>query len=187
MVGGERNSVGIPWVEPDRRLPGRLMGQSLPALVLPTASGSTVDLAALTGTTVLVIFPWTGRPGAPNPPHWDDIPGAHGSTPQLEAFRDWHPRYRDADITVVALSSQPADYQAEMVQRLGLRFPVLSDHGFALAEALGLERFSTGGIDYHQRITLVTEGRRIARVFYPILEPAENARAVWAMLAGAKA
>ena len=37
---------------------------------------------------LMIVYPWTGRPGHPNPPDWDVIPGAHGSTPELEGFRD---------------------------------------------------------------------------------------------------
>ena len=47
-----------------------------------------VNFAKLAGMAIVYCYPWTGRPGLPNPPDWDDIPGAHGSTPQAEGFRD---------------------------------------------------------------------------------------------------
>jgi hypothetical protein len=43
-------------------------------IALPTTADRTISFA--------------GLPGLPNPPGWDDIPGAHGSTPQTEGFRD---------------------------------------------------------------------------------------------------
>ncbi len=63
-------------------------GTRLPPFALPATDGRQVDLAALAGKTLLIVYPWTGRPGHPNPPDWDAIPGAHGSTPELEGFRD---------------------------------------------------------------------------------------------------
>jgi len=63
-------------------------GRRMPDIELPTTAGRTVSLARLAGRSIVYCYPWTGRPGEPNPPGWDDIPGAHGSTPQLEGFRD---------------------------------------------------------------------------------------------------
>ena len=63
-------------------------GTRLPSFALPATSGSNLDLAALAGRSILIVYPWTGRPGHPNPPDWDVIAGAHGSTPELEGFRD---------------------------------------------------------------------------------------------------
>jgi len=40
-----------------------LTGMRLPVLALPATDGSDVDLSALTGRTVVYIYPRTGRPG----------------------------------------------------------------------------------------------------------------------------
>jgi peroxiredoxin len=60
----------------------------LPRIFLPATTGAAVCLADESGLSVLIVYPWTGRPGHPNPPNWDYIPGAHGSTPELQGFRD---------------------------------------------------------------------------------------------------
>ena len=65
-------------------------GLTLPSIALPATDGGMFALAASQGRSVLIVYPWTGRPGHPNPPDWDFIPGAHGSTPELEGFRDRH-------------------------------------------------------------------------------------------------
>ena len=68
-------------------------GTELPSIALPTTSGEVIDLASLPGLSLVAVYPWTGRPGLANPPNWDDIPGAHGSTPELEGFRDLHAEF----------------------------------------------------------------------------------------------
>ena len=62
-------------------------GLALPRIYLPATTGE-ICIADAPGTSVLIVYPWTGRPGVPNPSNWDDFPGAHGSTPELEGFRD---------------------------------------------------------------------------------------------------
>ena len=56
-------------------------GTKLPPFALPATDGRQVDLAALAGKTLLIVYPWTGRPGQPNPPDWDVIP-AHTARPR---------------------------------------------------------------------------------------------------------
>src|SRR4029078_12139861 len=59
-------------------------GTILPNVNLPATNGGEVCLATHSGRSIVAIYPWTGRPGLPNPPDWDIIPGAHGSTPELQ-------------------------------------------------------------------------------------------------------
>jgi peroxiredoxin len=151
------------------------LGTTLPSLVLPATDGSVVDLAALPGRSILIVYPWTGRPGHPNPPDWDVIPGAHGSTPELEGFRDREPTFAALGVRLFGLSRQTTEYQRELVARLALPFPLLSDALGSFAAALGLPSFITGGEVYLKRLTLLIEGGRIAAVFCPVPDPAGHA------------
>ena len=157
-------------------------GQRLPDIALPTTGGRSVSLAQLPGRSIVYCYPWTGRPGLPNPPGWDDIPGAHGSTPQAEGFRDLHAGFRQVGALVLGLSTQSIAYQGEMAVRLGLPFEIVSDEAFALQQALALPTFATGGVRYLQRLTLAIRDGRIERVYYPIDAPAAHAREVCAWL-----
>ena len=65
-----------------------LVGAVLASVPLAATDGTTVDLAALHGRTVVYAYPRTGVPGVDNPDGWDMIPGARGCTPQSCAFRD---------------------------------------------------------------------------------------------------
>jgi len=81
-------------------------GLALPRLVLPATSGGDICLADAPGRSVIFVYPWTGRPGHPNPPNWDDMPGAHGSTPELEGARDQAAAFAALKVALFGLSRQ---------------------------------------------------------------------------------
>jgi peroxiredoxin len=153
-------------------------GMVAPSVLLPATDGIAVDLARLPGQSLVIVYPWTGRPGHPNPPDWDLIPGAHGSTPELEGFRDRHADFMCLGTRLFGLSRQTTDYQRELVARLALPFPILSDVAGRFAEALSLPIFTTGGEIYLERLTLVVTDGLIERVFYPVADPAGHAAEV---------
>jgi peroxiredoxin len=157
-------------------------GMGLPDIALPSTHGGATSLAALSGTLVVYVYPWTGRPGSPNPPNWDDIPGAHGSTPQAEGFRDLYEAYRALGVGIYGVSGQDTAYQREFSDRLGLPFVLLSDETETLQRALSLPVFITGGKSYLKRLTLITRNGKIARVIYPVADPAAHAEEVLGML-----
>ena len=144
------------------------------------ADGQTVSFARLEGRLVVFCYPWTGRPGASNPPGWDDIPGAHGSTAEAEGFRDLFTAFADLDVAVFGLSTQATDYQRELAERLGLGYALVSDTDFSFARALRLPVFAAGGERYLKRLTLVLRNGRIEFVFYPVHPPDVHAREVLA-------
>jgi peroxiredoxin len=118
----------------------------------------------------------------PNPPRWDEIAGAHGSTPEAEGFRDRHDAFLARGVAIYGLSTQSAAWQQELVQRLGLPFPILSDEHFRFQEALQLPTFETGGVRYLVRLTLIIADGRIGRLHYPVTDPAGHAAEVLAAL-----
>lgn len=157
-------------------------GTELPPIALRATHGRDVCLAARAGRSIVAVYPWTGRPGHPNPPNWDHIPGAHGSTPELEAFRDAADGFASCHTTLFGLSRQDTDYQRELAVRLGLNFEILSDAQGRFADALALPSFATGGERYLKRLTLVIANGHIEKLFYPIAEPACHAGDVPAYL-----
>jgi peroxiredoxin len=157
-------------------------GKRMPDIELPTTAGRAVSFARLAGRSIVYCYPWTGRPGLDDPPGWDDIPGAHGSTPQTEGFRDLHEGFRQVGAEVFGLSTQPTSYQREMVERLRVPFEIASDATLAFVRALALPTFETGGVTYLRRLTLCIKDGRIERVYYPVDVPAAHAREVCAWL-----
>ena len=157
-------------------------GLAMPDIALASTRGEPSSLAQIAGLVVIYIYPWTGGAGLSNPPSWDDIPGAHGSTPETEGFRDLHPEFRRLGVQVFGLSTQSTAHQAELASRLGVPFAFLSDEGFALKRALELPVFSTGGVVYLKRLTLVLDQGRIRHTFYPVYPPDRHAQDVLAWL-----
>ena len=162
-----------------------LLGQAMPRLRLASTAGGTVDLAELSAPrTVLYCYPRTGQPGQQLPSGWDAIPGARGCTPQSCSFRDHHAELRALGAEVYGISTQPTDYQEEMVARLHLPFAVLSDADCALADALMLPTFTVDGMRLIKRLTLIVQNGRIESVFYPVFPPDRSAAIVLEWLQG---
>jgi peroxiredoxin len=164
-----------------------LPGAAMPSVVLRDTSGHEVALDRLgPGRTVIYLYPLSGRPGVDLPNGWDAIPGARGCTPEACGFRDHHADLQAAGARAVyGLSSQSTDYQAELADRLGLPFSILSDPDLALAEALELPTFEVaGGKRLFSRLTLIVTDGRIEHAFYPIFPPDQHAAEVLEWLRG---
>jgi peroxiredoxin len=133
-----------------------LPGSELPALSLPAASGGEIDLAELAaGLLVAYIYPRTGTPGQPLPGGWDDIPGARGCTPQSCAYRGALAEFEQLGARLVGISAQSGAEQAEFSAREQIPFPLLSDPGLRLGEALGLPSFEVDDMRLYRRLTFV--------------------------------
>ena len=160
-----------------------LTGVRLPDLALTATDGSQVSLATLTGRMVVYIYPRTGDPKAGVPEGWDAIPGARGCTPQTCAFRDHFADLKRLGVAqLFGLSTQPTDYQREVVERLHLPFAILSDAGLRLTRALDLPTFEFGGMVLLKRMAWVIDDGVITKVFYPVFPPDKNAEEVVAWL-----
>lgn len=155
-----------------------LPGMRVPSLSLLATGGSAVDLSALRGRTVVFCYPRTGEPGRPVPPGWDDVPGARGCTPQACAFRDHHAEIEALVARVFGLSTQTSGYQREVVNRLHLLFPLLSDADLTFTRALHLPTFEFDGMTLTRRLTLIVENGSITDVMYPVFPPDRNAEEV---------
>jgi len=175
---------GLPVPEDDGAA-DHLPGMSMPELTLATSAGASVELQALpAGRTIVYLYPLTGRPGVDLPEGWDAIPGARGCSTEACDFRDHFADLRDAGAAAVyGMSSQSPEYQAEVVDRLGLPFPMISDEGMLLADALRLPTFAAEGHErLYSRLTLVVRDGSIEHVFYPIFPPNTHAQQVLAWL-----
>lgn len=153
-----------------------LFQASVPSIHLAATDGSLIDLASLDGITVVYAFPMTGRPEEPLPKGWDMVPGARGCTPQSCAFRDHFAELRRLGVTqLFGMSTQTTEYQQEAVNRLHLRFALLSESEFRLTEALRLPTFETNGMRLLKRMTMIISRGAIKHVFYPVFPPDRSA------------
>lgn len=179
----------IPWRWPapidDGGAAHLVPGCLMPDIELPTTAGRSISLAKLPGRTIVFIYPFTGRSGVIDPPGWDDIPGAHGSTAEAQGFRNLDSSFASLDTRVIGLSGQSTDWHRELVERLGLPFEIASDDGFRLGDALRLPTFEAGGVTFLKRLTLALHDGRIEHPFYPVHPPDTHARDVLAWLTDA--
>ena len=160
-----------------------LVGYRLPDLDLTATDGATVNLSALSGITVVYIYPMTGRPDRDLPDGWNMIPGARGCTPQACSFRDHYGDLTSAGAQhLFGLSTQSRTDQSEAAGRLHLPFPLLSDADLAFGQALGLPGMQVGGHSLHKRLTMIARDGVIAKVFYPVFPPDQDAENVIAWL-----
>ncbi len=166
-----------PWPEPknDGAAKHLIAGTRLPDLALPATFAAPVNLARYQERAIVFIYPFTGTPGEPNPPDWDTIPGAHGSTPEAEGFRDQYAAFQVKGYEVYGISGQSSEQQKAFAQRSGIPFQLLSDAGFHFADALNLPRFQTGGKVYLKRLTLIVRDGVIYRAIYPVHPPHTHA------------
>ena len=145
-----------------------LTGMRLPAVSLEATNGTTVNLAEIQGRVVVYCYPMTGQPNVALPDGWDEIPGARGCTPQSCSFRDHYQELQALGAGVFGLSVQPTEYQQEMVKRLHLPFPVLSDKSDRFQQALRMPTFEAAGMTLLKRVTLIANNGVIEAVHYPI-------------------
>ncbi|MGE0023500.1 MAG: peroxiredoxin [Hyphomicrobium sp.] len=173
-----------PWPAPEDDGGARhlVVGLAVPDITLPATDGRAHSLARLAGQWIVFVYPWTGRPGLADPPHWDDIHGAHGSTAEAEGFRDHYAAYREMGFDVLGVSGQDPAHQGEFAARVRLPFSLLSDAEGKLSDALSLPTFETGGVRYLKRLTFVLRNGRLERTLYPIHPPHTHARDLLATL-----
>ena len=152
----------------DDGLADHLIGMKLPSLSLLATNGTKIDLSQVEGCLVLYCYPRTGTPNTQLPEGWDQIPGARGCTPQSCAYRDHYQEIKALGAEVFGLSTQATAYQKEMVGRLHLPFPVLSDEQFEFQRALNLPTFKVAGMTLLKRLTMIIRDGEIEAVHYPV-------------------
>jgi peroxiredoxin len=82
------------------------------------------------------------------------------------------------NVSIFGLSTQTTEYQKEMVERLHLPFPVLSDEKLEFATQLNLPVFEVENMKLIKRITLILNDNMIVKYFYPIFPPDKNVEQV---------
>ncbi len=145
-----------------------LRGLRLPNISLKATDGSTVSFGNISNRLVIYCYPMTGQPNVALPDGWDQIPGARGCTPQSCSFRDHYQELQALGAEVVVLSVQTTEYQKEMVDRLQVPFPVVSDSDYQFQKALNMPTFMAAGMTLLKRVTLIANHGVIEAVHYPI-------------------
>lgn len=157
-------------------LSNHMQGQRLPTISLPSTEGCEVSIADLSGWSVIFIYPRSSSPNELAPAGLSEVPGSKGCTPQARGFRDSYDQLRKLGVSnVYGLSTQTVTYQTELVSRLQLNYPILSDPDCRLAAALGLKTFTVDHQKFYTRTTLLFKDGFVRKVFNDIQDTSANA------------
>ncbi|MGI0154777.1 MAG: peroxiredoxin, partial [Thermoplasmata archaeon] len=211
-IATEANLLSLPSGLPHpiddgaaRHLPGR----AIPSVRLRSTRGRDVDVSEATQhLSVLFFYPATVAPGIPIPGEWSRVPGARGCTLENCAVRDRFGEFRSLGCEVFGVSGQgqgPEEglrAQVEFAKRAALPYELLNDSRFELVRRLELPTFVANlkepviqferrswsfplqGRTMVKRLTLVADGGRIEKVFYPVFPPDQSAATVLDYLRG---
>jgi peroxiredoxin len=159
-----------------------MLGWPLPNVMLPASDGSSVNMRQVAGLCVCFCYPYTGKPGIPDPEGWDRIPGAHGSTPQALGYSALHAAFRERRAEVFGLSFDASEWQKDFVMRNQLRVRLLSDDRHQFASAFRLPTFKAGERSFLKRITLIARDGIVIAVRDAIEKPGDDAPATLVLL-----
>lgn len=170
------------WAPSESELLESLLGMPLPSLRLACTTGGELDLATLAIEPV-VVFVHPGTETLREVPEDPDGLLGSGCTLQNRVFRERVASFAGRRFHVVGVSARPAEEQRRFCRRERLQFPLLSDPGLELADAIDLPTsISQGGERVYDRLTFIAHDGVIDRVFHPIPIPRRNALDVLAWL-----
>lgn len=152
-----------------------LVGARLPDIALQAHDGSSVNFARSECKTVVFCYPFTGRLNHPNPPGWDDIPGAHGSTPQALSFSRIYGEFEKLNVKIYGLSLLASEWQLDFAKRNGLPYLLLSDETQSFTGTMQLDTFTAGHTTYLARRSMFIENGTVIKDIFPVPDPEANA------------
>lgn len=178
-------SCAEPELPTAHGLEQRLIGMDMPEVRLPFAPDAPVSLAELARRRSLVVFFYPGI--APEPVGEEQDEEADVEADRMWGWREHDPELELLRYTVVGVSTQSPEAQAKLAAYELLGYMLLSDTELELAQELALPTMSVAGEELYEPLTLVVEDGRIARAFYPVLDPAGDATSVTNWIKGCPA
>ena len=132
--------------------PGAI-GSTFPAEQLTTTGGEVLDLTALAGPAVIYFYP---------------LSGTSTCTLQAVEFNRLAPRFREAGVTLVGVSSDDEESHRCFADDHDLSFPLVADPERKLIDELGIGKDSGDDGILSRRVTyLLDRDRTIRQVWEP--------------------
>lgn len=154
LADGSTSATTGPDTAAARRV-AELVGTSVPEL--------RVDPLSTDRSTVVYCYPGNALPGI------DGVPSGPGCTLESCTYRDRLDEFAAAGATVVGVSTQRPDEQADFAAANRIQFPLFSDADLEFTTALRLPTFRLGGVTRLKRLTLVVDRDRTVRgTLFPI-------------------
>jgi peroxiredoxin len=112
-----------------------LVGRPVPAIVLSSTKGRSINVAEKSrNRTLFYFYPGTIIPGIPIPAEWSSMPGVRGCTVQNISFKDHYTAFENLGCQIYGVSGQGQEdpqqglkEQIELAERLKLPFELLND------------------------------------------------------------
>lgn len=156
----------------------RLVGVTLPSVVLGVNGEDSLNLRQLACGHPLVIYLYPGNEGAPV---GSEDAGLMDAV-QHRAFRDHQPDLEARGYRTVGVSSEGTKAQTRAMLEGRLTHRLLSDPRLQLAERLQLPTVTDGEVGRYRRLTLVVHNGYIVKVFFPVGSAARSAAQVIAWM-----
>lgn len=170
------------WTPREHELAESLLGRPLPSVQLACTTGGELDMATLALEPV-VVFVHPGTETSREVPEDPDGLLGSGCTLQSRVFREHVASFAGRRFHVLGVSARSPEEQRRFCRREHLQFPLLSDTGMRLADAIDLPTsLSSSGERVYSRLTFIAHEGIIDRVFYPVPIPRRNALDVLAWL-----
>jgi peroxiredoxin Q/BCP len=107
-----------------------------------------------------------------------------GCTMEAKAFNDRYDRFRDAGYEVIGVSIDSDERHEEFRDECGLRFPLESDEGGALAGSLDLLKEYDGYGTYAKRVTYLLDADGTVLRVWDVTDAGEHPEEVLAAVTG---
>jgi peroxiredoxin len=153
-----------------------LIGMHVPPLALASASEQQIPLGGDDASLVAYIYPGSDTSDQDG----SDTPLADSE--EHRGFRDLHDDFVAQRLTIVGVSSQPAEKLREEITANRLPQQLASDATLRLGELMNLPTFRVRGERFYHRLTIVLMCDKITQVYYPITIPGRHAAEVLARL-----
>ena len=107
-----------------------------------------------------------------------------GCTMEAKAFNDNYDRFREAGYEVIGVSVDSDERHGEFREECGLRFPLVSDEGGALAGSLDLLKQYGDHGTFARRVTYLLDGDGTIRKIWDVTDAGAHPDEVLAEVAG---
>lgn len=163
------------------RLARRLVGSTIPALLLVGTRGEDVALDRYASRS-LVLYMYPGGSNSPDGGNDSLLTDAA----QHRAFRERLAELANRRFVVFGLSSETPQSQLVSAVTQRLSHALVSDPQLLLAGTMGLPTVTVAGATYYRRLTIVVHHGRIGHVFFPVVNVQRSANQVltWVKING---
>ena len=154
-----------------QRAAARLLGATIPEIALRSLQGGSIEMSFLTRNAAIVYF----YPGLLR----GDIAATDAAL--ASGFRANYARLLQRGYHLFGVHAQHPGHQLHLMAE-GVEHCLCADPELKFADMMAVPTYRIGPARVYRPLTLVVEGSKVVRVFYPLDRPAESATQLLAWL-----